>query len=69
MTRIEPRVTRRELQSLIRNRAWSRLARRLRSAHPADISAQLPGLGACAAETFEAKRMQSPLSASIGERA
>jgi len=26
-------------------------------------------LGACAAETFEAKRMQSPLSVSIGERA
>ncbi|MGY6630693.1 MAG: hypothetical protein ACXIUL_06750 [Wenzhouxiangella sp.] len=44
MTRIQPRLTRRELQSLIRSHAWTRLARRLNSADPGDIAAQMPGL-------------------------
>lgn len=44
MTRIQPRLTRRELQSLIRRHAWTRLARRLKTADPRDIAAQMPGL-------------------------
>ena len=36
---------------------------------PNTPASRLSWPGACAAETFEAKRMQSPLSVSIGERA
>ncbi|MCC5866810.1 MAG: hypothetical protein JJU31_16950 [Wenzhouxiangella sp.] len=44
MNQIQPRITRRELQQLIRQRSWRRLGKRLDQAHPQDIAAQLPGL-------------------------
>jgi flagellar motility protein MotE (MotC chaperone) len=44
MNQIQPRITRRELQQLIRQGSWRRLGKRLEQAEPQDVAAQLPGL-------------------------
>ncbi|TVQ33202.1 MAG: hypothetical protein EA370_11985 [Wenzhouxiangella sp.] len=44
MTAIQPRITRKELQKLLRNHAWHRLEQRIHDASADNLKAQMPGL-------------------------
>lgn len=44
MRHIEPRITRREIQRLIRQKSWKRLAKRLEHAPVQDLAAHWPAL-------------------------